>query len=179
MSGATPGMSKGANNSHAAPVTSAIQFPKIEKRETHDARAAHEIDKYMDQPIEIADTNTNTDANARPSSPLKEVFDSSPEAQAAKDLALLRQFNNKQKVIKARKIVDALKAEQPLDGRLLHTSCIERIFRYNYDNGNIKSSFVSAAGLYARPVEVFRECRTSEANVDILNDIMYEGELMQ
>ena len=61
----------------------------------------------------------------------------------------------------------------------MHNACVERIFRYNYDNGNIKSSFVSAEGLYPRPVEVFRECFTSEANIETLNDIMYEANTMK
>jgi hypothetical protein len=101
-----------------------------------------EIDKYIDKQSTI--------------SPKKEVFVAdeilSPDAQAVKDLALLRQTNMRIKVEKARSIVEALKASKPVDGRTLYPSCEERIFRYNYDNGNIKTSFVSVWGMYPRPV---------------------------
>jgi hypothetical protein len=98
------------------------------------------------------------------------------EHERRKAEALQRQLEMREKVKDSRDFVDALKADDNIiDGRTRHTNCIERIHRYNYDNGNLKLSFVSAPGLLVRPVEVFRETYTTDENIEVLNNLMYEA----
>ncbi len=138
---------------------------------------AREIDKYI-----LGDSQTNNVVPVPgPSQNTPEIVSLTSEGNAdeeeEKRLALLRQANNKAKVEKARAVIVSLleKTEENKDARTMFTDVIERVFRYNYDNGNLKTSFVSAPGMYPRPVEVFRECYTSAANVETLNDLMYEA----
>lgn len=137
---------------------------------------SREIDKYL------TGKTANGEVRSGSASPIKESEivnlnddDNNDQDHEAKELALLRQANNKAKVVRARGIVNELLQKNEIDGRLLFTDTIERTFRYNYDNGNLKTSFVSAPGMYSRPIEVFRECFTSASHVDTLNDLMYEA----
>jgi hypothetical protein len=111
------------------------------------SNGAREIDKYMvdnektsSLPLEVKDLDAEEE----------------PDSEEAKQLALQRQENNRIRVAAARQVVADLTDLNPIDGRTLFNSCKERIFRYNYDNGNIKTSFVSIDSLYPRPIEVFR-----------------------
>ena len=142
-------------------------------------------------PNETKEDETKEDINAPLLSPMspesrmrKKMSEEAAEEddEAARQEALRRTAEAREKVAAARYIVDSLHADRAngdtVDGRKMHMSCIERGFFYNYDNGNLKTSFVSAPGVIsARPVEVFRMCFTTPANVETLNDILYEANI--
>ena len=105
-----------------------------------------EIDKYMKPD--------------RSESPSKQIVDLQQEeerdAEFEKQLAIERQENARKKVAAARAVVADLRAKREagdLDARNQFPACNERIFRYNYDNGNIKTSFVSGKKAYLSKYE--------------------------
>ena len=100
------------------------------------------------------------------------------EDERLKALALQRQLEMRAKVEEARRGMNALKEDDTIvDGRTLHLNVTERVYRYNYDTGELKTSFVSHEDWKAMPrrVEVFRSAFTSFDNVEMLNMLMYEA----
>ena len=133
--------------------------------------------KAVTDTIESKET-TNTQPKSNDTDIIGGDEDETEDDQRLKALALQRQLEMKAKVEEARKAMNALKADDTIvDGRTLYTNVTERVFRYNYDTGQIKTSFVSREGWDEMPrrVEVFRDAYTCFDNIEMLNMLMYEA----